>query len=148
MTFIAVAVYMLFINWKLTIVLLIFPFMFYITRVFGKRIRVSFRSVQSSAGDVSNQLQDSISGMRLIQSFKNEEFESRRFTERYQEIMTANLKSFRLRSMFGPIIDLLNNIGLVAVIVFGAWQVMEGEFTSRQTCTESLSVHVWFHLKS
>lgn len=76
---------------------------------------MSFRSVQSSAGDVSNQLQDSISGMRLIQSF---------------------------------IIDLLNNIGLVAVIVFGVWQVMEGEFTSRQTCTESLSVHVWFHLKS
>lgn len=129
-TFIAVAVYMLFINWKLTIVLLItFPFMFYITRVFGKRIRMSFRSVQSSAGDVSNQLQDSISGMRLIQSFTNEEFESRRFAERNQENMTANLKSVRLRSMFGPIIDLLNNIGLVAVIVFGAWQVMEGEFT-------------------
>ncbi|TFH60735.1 ABC transporter ATP-binding protein [Peribacillus frigoritolerans] len=65
---------MLFINWKLTIVLLItFPFMLYITRVFGKRIRMSFRSVQSSAGDVSNELQDSISGMRLIQSFKNEE---------------------------------------------------------------------------
>jgi subfamily B ATP-binding cassette protein MsbA len=85
--------------------------------------------VQSSAGDVSNQLQDSISGMRLIQSFTNEEFESRRFAERNQENMTANLKSVRLRSMFGPIIDLLNNIGLVAVIVFGAWQVMEGEFT-------------------
>ncbi|MFJ7992406.1 ABC transporter ATP-binding protein [Peribacillus frigoritolerans] len=78
-TFIAVAVYMLFINSKLTIVLLItFPFMLYITRVFGKRIRMSFRSVQSSAGDVSNQLQDSISGMRLIQSFTNEEFESLR----------------------------------------------------------------------
>jgi subfamily B ATP-binding cassette protein MsbA len=129
-TFIAVAVYMLFINWKLTIVLLFtFPFMFYITRAFGKRIRMSFRSVQSSAGDVSNQLQDSISGMRLIQSFTNEEFESRRFAERNQENMAANLKSVRLRSMFGPIIDLLNNIGLVAVIVFGAWQVMEGEFT-------------------
>ncbi|MFJ7508251.1 ABC transporter ATP-binding protein [Peribacillus simplex] len=127
-TFIAVAVYMLFINWKLTIVLLFtFPFMFYITRVFGKRIRMSFRSVQSSAGDVSNQLQDSISGMRLIQSFTNEEFESRRFAERNQENMAANIKS--VRSMFGPIIDLLNNIGLVAVIVFGAWQVMEGEFT-------------------
>lgn len=90
---------------------------------------MSFRSVQSSAGDVSNQLQDSISGMRLIQSFTNEEFESRRFAERNQENMTGNLKSVRLRSMFGPIIDLLNNIGLVAVIVFGAWQVMEGEFT-------------------
>ncbi|KRF64570.1 ABC transporter [Bacillus sp. Soil768D1] len=129
-TFVAVAVYMLFINWKLTIVLLFtFPFMFYITRVFGKRIRMSFRSVQSSAGDVSNQLQDSISGMRLIQSFTNEEFESKRFAERNHENMIANIKSVRLRSMFGPVIDLLNNIGLVAVIVFGAWQVMEGAFT-------------------
>ncbi|MCO0597581.1 ABC transporter ATP-binding protein/permease [Peribacillus butanolivorans] len=129
-TFVAVAVYMLFINWKLTIVLLFtFPFMFYITRVFGKRIRMSFRSVQSSAGDISNQLQDSISGMRLIQSFTNEEFESKRFAERNHENMVANIKSVRLRSMFGPVIDLLNNIGLVAVIVFGAWQVMEGAFT-------------------
>ncbi|MFU2015537.1 ABC transporter ATP-binding protein [Peribacillus butanolivorans] len=129
-TFVAVAVYMLFINWKLTIVLLFtFPFMFYITRVFGKRIRMSFRSVQSSAGDISNQLQDSISGMRLIQSFTNEEFESIRFAERNHENMVANIKSVRLRSMFGPVIDLLNNIGLVAVIVFGAWQVMEGAFT-------------------
>lgn len=129
-TFLAVAIYMLFINWKLTVVLLVtFPFMFYITRVFGKRIRLSFRSVQSSAGDVSNQLQDSLSGMRLIQSFSNETFESKRFAERNHENMVANIKSARLRSMFGPIIDLLNNLGLVAVIVFGAWQVMEGEFT-------------------
>ncbi|MGE6378964.1 ABC transporter ATP-binding protein [Peribacillus muralis] len=129
-TFLAVAVYMLFINWQLTAVLLVtFPFMFYITRVFGKRIRLSFRSVQSTAGDVSNQLQDSISGMRLIQSFTNEKFESARFAERNHENMVANIKSVRLRSMFSPIIDLLNNIGLVAVIVFGAWQVMEGKFT-------------------
>ncbi|MGE7602146.1 ABC transporter ATP-binding protein [Peribacillus sp. NPDC097675] len=129
-TFFAVAVYMLFINWKLTVVLLFtFPIMFYMTRVFGKRIRLSFRSVQSSAGEVSNQLQDSLSGMRLIQSFTNEEFESKRFADRNHENMVANIKSVRLRSMFGPLIDLMNNLGLVAVIVFGAWQVMQGEFT-------------------
>ncbi|MFJ7829807.1 ABC transporter ATP-binding protein [Peribacillus sp. NPDC097284] len=129
-TFFAIAIYMLFINWKLTVVLLItFPFMFYLTRVFGKRIRLSFRSVQSSAGDVSNQLQDSLSGIRLIQSFTNEEFESKRFADRNHENTVANIKSVRLRSMFGPLIDLMNNLGLIAVIVFGAWQVMQGEFT-------------------
>ncbi|MFS0600810.1 ABC transporter ATP-binding protein [Peribacillus frigoritolerans] len=85
---------------------------------------------KNRTGDIMSRLTNDVNLLqRLIQSFTNEEFESRRFAERNQENMTANLKSVRLRSMFGPIIDLLNNIGLVAVIVFGAWQVMEGEFT-------------------
>jgi ABC-type multidrug transport system fused ATPase/permease subunit len=129
-TFFAIAVYMLFINWKLTVVLLLtFPFMIYFTRSFGKKIRRSFRTVQDSVADVSNQLQDSISGIRLIQSFTNEEHESARFGEKNKENMSANLKSVRLRALLGPIIDLFNNIGLIAVIVIGAWQVMNGHFT-------------------
>lgn len=129
-TFFAVAAYMLFINWKLTVILLLtFPFMIYFTRSFGKKIRTSFRVVQDSVADVSNQLQDSLSGMRLIHSFTNEEHETKQFSERNKENMTANLKSLKYRALLGPIIDFLNNIGLIIVIIFGAWQVMNGHFT-------------------
>lgn len=130
LTFFAVAAYMLYFNWKMTVILLLtFPLMIYITRVFGGKIRKSFRGVQETAGEVSNQLQDSLSGMRVIQTFTNEEYESSRFRLKNEENMEASLKSLRLRASLSPIIDFLNNLGLAAVIVIGAWQVMNGSFT-------------------
>lgn len=129
--FIAIASYMLYINWKLTaIVLLTFPFMFATTRVFGKRMRRSYRNVQQSIAEVSNHLQDTFSGIRLVKSFANENFEAERFYERSKQNMDANLSAVRLRAVYEPVIDGLNYLGFAAVLGYGAWSAMtDGSFT-------------------
>ncbi|RJE89065.1 ABC transporter ATP-binding protein [Paenibacillus sp. 1011MAR3C5] len=129
-TFTAIAAYMMFIDWKLTLMLLAtFPFMILTTRVFGKRIRTSFRKVQESLADVSDHLQNTLTGIRMIKSFTAEEYESERFSERTQRNMDANVQVTRLRAAYEPIIDFINFIGLAIVLVFGAWLAMKGSMT-------------------
>lgn len=129
-TFTAIAIYMMFIDWKLTIMLLAtFPFMIMTTRVFGKRIRTSFRKVQESLADVSDHLQNTLTGIRMIKSFTAEEYESERFSERTQRNMDANVQVTRLRAAYEPIIDFINFVGLAIVLVFGAWLAMRGSMT-------------------
>ncbi|TMV48083.1 ABC transporter ATP-binding protein [Paenibacillus mesophilus] len=129
-TFTAIALYMLYVDWQLTLLMLAtFPLMILTTRKFSGRFRTSFKTVQQSVAEVSNHLQDTLSGIRVIKSFANEDYESGRFAERSETNMKANLRTVRLRAIYEPIIDLLNYLGMVAVLVFGAWQTMRGELT-------------------
>ncbi|MEK3882803.1 ABC transporter ATP-binding protein [Paenibacillus sp. PL2-23] len=129
-TFAAIAIYMLVIDWKLTVLLLAtFPFMIWTTRLFGKRIRSSFRKVQESLADVSDHLQTTLTGIRLVKSFTAEDYEAERFNERTQRNMDANVQVVRLRAMYEPIIDSINFLGLAIVLVFGAWLVMKDAMT-------------------
>ncbi|MGG1598976.1 ABC transporter ATP-binding protein [Paenibacillus naphthalenovorans] len=129
-TFTAIAVYMLWIDWRLTLLLLaIFPVMILTTKLFGKRIRASFRKVQESIADVSDHLQNTLTGIRLIKSFTAENYESERFSHRTRENMDANIQVVRLRAAYEPIIDFLNFTGLAIVLVFGAWLSMKGQMT-------------------
>lgn len=128
--FTSIAVYMLWIDWKLTLLLLAtFPFMILTTRLFGKRMRASFRKVQESVADVSDHLQNALTGIRLIKSFTAEGYESGRFSERTQKNMDANIQVVRLRAAYEPIIDFLNFLGLAIVLVFGAWLAMKDQMT-------------------
>ncbi|GFN33530.1 ABC transporter ATP-binding protein [Paenibacillus xylaniclasticus] len=129
-TFIAITVYMLFLDWRLTVLLLLtFPLMIVTTRLFGKRMRKSFRTVQDSVAEVSDHLQNTLSGIRLIKSFATESLESDRFSDRSKRNMEANIQVVKLRAVYEPIIDLLNYLGLAIVLVFGAWLTMKGNMS-------------------
>lgn len=129
-TFVAIAFYMLYVDWQLTLLMLAtFPIMMVTTRKFSKRIRSTFKTVQQSVAEVSNHLQDTLSGIRVIKSFASESYETERFSERSGNNMKANLRAARLRSIYEPVIDLLNYTGMAAVLLFGAYQVMRGRLT-------------------
>ncbi|MFD0961500.1 ABC transporter ATP-binding protein [Paenibacillus chungangensis] len=129
-TFVAIAAYMLWVDWRLTLLLLAtFPVMFFITRLFGRSIRSAFRKVQQSVADVSDHLQITLTGIRMIKSFTAEGYESERFTERTQRNREANVRAARLRAAYEPIIDFIIYVGLAIVVVFGAWLTMREELT-------------------
>ncbi|WP_127529618.1 ABC transporter ATP-binding protein [Paenibacillus kobensis] len=129
-TFTAITVYMLFLDWRLTLLLLLtFPLMILTTRLFSKRMRKSFRTVQDSVAEVSDHLQNTLSGIRLIKSFATESLESDRFAGRSKRNMEANIQVVKLRAVYEPIIDLLNYLGLAIVLVFGAWLTMHGSMS-------------------
>jgi subfamily B ATP-binding cassette protein MsbA len=129
-TFIAISAFMLYTNWQLTLLLMItFPLMFLTTKFFSKRMRAKFKVVQQSVAEVSNHLQDTLSGIRLIKTFSSEDYENGRFSEKSQSNMMANLDAAKLRATYEPIIDFLNYLGMAIVLVFGAWQVMQNELT-------------------
>ncbi|QAY68561.1 ABC transporter ATP-binding protein [Paenibacillus protaetiae] len=129
-TFILVAAYMLWIDWELTVIILAtFPIMFIVTRYFSKRLRLSFKRVQETVGEVSNHLQDTLSSIRLIKWFSSEDYEGERFAVKSRDNMNANIGTVKLRAVYEPLIDLLSYAGLAAVLLFGAMRTMDGALT-------------------
>lgn len=129
-TFLVILTYLFYADWQLTLMLLVtFPPMVYATQRFGNRIRGAYRDVQVEAANVNNHLQDTISSIKVIKSFATESYETKRFSKRNRRSMEANIRAVRLWSVFFPVIDLLNHLGLAVVLVFGARQVMVGRLT-------------------
>lgn len=129
-TFVAVAAYMMWMDWQLTLVVLAtFPLMIVTTRFFTKRIRAAFKKIQESVAEVTNHLQDTLSSIRLMKSFSTEEYETERFSVRSRNNMSANIAAVKLRSVYEPIIDLLIFAGLAVVLILGAKGTMDGNLT-------------------
>ncbi|GLI04380.1 LuxR family transcriptional regulator [Paenibacillus tyrfis] len=129
-TFIAVCGYLLYVDWELALLLMsTFPFLFYTSRFFSGRIKSAYRTVRQSSAELSNHLQDTLSGIRMIKSFANEHEEAQRFAGWSEQNRTATVAASRLSALFSPIIDVLNSIGMVFVLLFGAWQAMRGRLT-------------------
>ncbi|WP_103104846.1 ABC transporter ATP-binding protein [Brevibacillus reuszeri] len=126
-TFFAIAIYMLYVNPQLTLLMLCtFPLLFFFTRKVGKRMRSSFRAVQESSADVNNHLVENLSSVRLMKAYATEPYEAQQFQQRSIRNMQASLTATRISAMFSPAIDLLNYIGMAVVLLFGAWQAMSG----------------------
>ncbi|NEN84814.1 ABC transporter ATP-binding protein [Paenibacillus elgii] len=129
-TFIAVCGYLLYVDWELALLLMgTFPFLFYTSRFFSRRIKSAYRTVRQSSAELSNHLQDTLSGIRMIKSFANEHEEAQRFAGWSEQNRNATVAASRLSALFSPIIDVLNSIGMALVLLFGAWQVMRGRLT-------------------
>lgn len=128
--FIAISTYMFYVNWQLaTLILLTFPLLFVLTRYFAKRIRTAYWRVQGSLAEMNNHLQDTFSGIRLVKSFAMERYEEGRFSERNETNKQANINAAKNFSLFGPLVNFVNYLGMAIVVVFGAWQTIGGDMT-------------------
>ncbi|QDI91690.1 ABC transporter ATP-binding protein [Salicibibacter halophilus] len=128
--FIAISTYMFYVNWQLaTLILLTFPLLFVLTRYFAKRIRTAYWRVQGSLAEMNNHLQDTFSGIRLVKSFAMERYEEGRFSERNETNRQANINAAKNFSLFGPLVNFVNYLGMAIVVVFGAWQTIGGDMT-------------------
>ncbi|NEO17000.1 MULTISPECIES: ABC transporter transmembrane domain-containing protein [unclassified Moorena] len=128
--FIVVLIYILVSNWLLAIMIAItWPFIIYILQFSQKRLQKIYQSVNDQADLISNHLQDTISNIKIIKSFGNEQYEIDRFTEFSRNYREENLKATRFWSIFVPIINTLNELGNLLTLVFGAWGVMVSHLT-------------------
>jgi subfamily B ATP-binding cassette protein MsbA len=129
-TFVAIAIYMFYADWELALLLMVtFPIMAWQTRRFGTRIRSQYKTVQESIAGVTDHLQDTLSSIKLIKSYSNEQYETDRFSERNEKNRDANIGAVKLYSTYTPVIDFLNYLGMTIVVVFGAYQAIRGRIT-------------------
>lgn len=133
LTFFVVAGYMFYANWQLATALMVtFPLMIAFTQIFRKYVRGAYKKVQESIAAVSNQLQDTLSGIRLVKAFAREEHETEKFNLQNEHNMNTTITATRYSSMYLPAIELFNTIGLLVVVGFGAWQIMQDNLTVGQ----------------
>jgi len=129
-TFIAICGYLLYVDWELALLLMsTFPFLYFTSRSFSQRIKTAYRKVRHTSAELSNHLQDTLSGIRMIKTFATEPDEMQRFAKWSEKTRAETVVASRLSGMFAPIIDLLNYIGMIIVLLFGAWQAMSGRLS-------------------
>ena len=105
---IASIAYILIIDWKLALLsLVIAPFAFALTFTMGKRIRaVSLKSREDTA-TLNDQLQQSITGMRIIKAFGTEKLEAQRFQKGAVRLFRSNVKAAAILVLNSPVMEFL-----------------------------------------
>ena len=122
--FVVVFTYIIFSNWLLAIALIV-----YLLQFSQRKLEIIFQYANQKADLLSNHLQDTIANIKIIKSFGNESYEIKRFAEFSHHDMEANLQATWFWSIFVPIINILNQLGNLIVLVFGAWEVMVNRLT-------------------
>ena len=111
--------YMLTLNWKLTLLLLITtPFIALIVYVAGRRLRKLAKRIQTAMGDVTHLASEAVDGNLEIKSFNAEKYEKDRFLAANASNKNQNLKLEATSNLATPIIQLLVSVSLSIVAYF------------------------------
>lgn len=95
----------------------------------GRFSRTAYRRTLSSLSGLTAKMQESLSGMKVIKSFVQEEKNAKEFEEIQKKNVDANIKAIRISSSYQPIIINMRIIGTALILWFGALMVVSGEIT-------------------
>jgi ATP-binding cassette subfamily B protein len=111
---------MLFMNWRLALLTFTtLPFLWFLATKFRFRMQLAYHQVRRKIATVNANLQESISGIRVAQSFTREDRNMQRFDNTNAENMQANMQAAQLNSLFGPLVDLVGAVGTCMVLWYG-----------------------------
>lgn len=117
-------------NWRLTLVTLIaVPVTVVSMWYLGKHMRSAYRHVQQELARVNAGVEQSVSGMRVVQSLSRESFTIEQFQELSLRNMKANLRVSLLFAAVFPTMTITNTLGTVLVLGYGGVLVAQGTIT-------------------
>lgn len=130
LTLIGIAIMMLILDWRLTLVsFLVLPLIGLSTFLFRKYSRDAYRDVRTRVAKINAFLSEHISGMRLVQIFNQEAVKSDAFDADNTELKNANMRQILIFAIFRPSMYLIYIIGLAVVMGYGGYRVIEGLMT-------------------
>ncbi|GMQ30415.1 ABC transporter ATP-binding protein [Algoriphagus confluentis] len=116
---------MFYIDWKLTLVsLCTLPLMIISTYIFKEKIKVTFNDVRNAVSNLNSFLQEHITGMNIVQIFNREEREFEKFKEINREHRTAHIRSVLYYSVYFPVAEIIQAMGIGLVVWYGAVGVL------------------------
>jgi len=111
------------------LVLLPVPVLAISLRLFNTRIRPVYRRVRARLGDINAELQDSLSGIQVIQSFVQEEQALARFRNESENYYRARVQGIRYWATFFPAMRFVAAMGTVIVLAAGSVMAVQGSLT-------------------
>jgi ATP-binding cassette, subfamily B, multidrug efflux pump len=106
-----------------------FPILIVITRRFSKSMFSLTRENQAAIGQMSDRVQASLAGMRVVKSFNLEKAELASFQEINRRYLDRSLALARLRGSMGPMMQSLSAVGVVVIFIYGGHLVLTHEIT-------------------
>jgi ATP-binding cassette, subfamily B, bacterial len=124
LNFIGAFIILININLQLTlIVFLILPIMAVFVYHFNKRMYAALRISANRIGDVNAQVEDTLAGIRVVQSFSNEEIEKRKFAHANDRFVQSRRYGYKSEGYFTAVIIGFTQLMIVAAIIFGGVRI-------------------------
>ncbi|MFQ5843295.1 MAG: ABC transporter ATP-binding protein, partial [Thermodesulfobacteriota bacterium] len=123
-------VFMILIDPKLTLFAIIpMPFIALVTTRFSRLVHHRFASVQDSFSKLTEQVRESLAGIRVVKAFAQEGHEKGKLSHIGEEYVGKNLQLIKVWGIFFPLIMLLANLGTVIVLWLGGMETILGTIT-------------------
>jgi ATP-binding cassette, subfamily B, bacterial MsbA len=123
-------------DWKLAAVsLTVLPFVLLPTSRIGRLIRTTSRRAQDDLADMTQILQETISGNRVVKAFGMERFEIGRFQDAASRLFRSNLSYVRQQAVASPLIEIFGAVTIVALLSYVRDQVKAEQMTPGQFTT-------------
>lgn len=130
MTIMVICQMMYYVNVKLTLLAIIPMFLILFGEIYyGKIIRVRFKERQESVSNLTDYVQESFSGVRVIKAFVRERAQLREFTKANQDTMNKNLKIAKLQSVVMPLLDVIIGVSSLITLIYGGYLALIGDIT-------------------
>jgi len=119
------------INWKMALgSIVLLPMVVWPVRTLGKRIRRSSEKIQAGLGDLSQILEETISGNRVVKAFGMEDFEIGKFRDSARRLLRENMRWIRSVVFTSPTMDLLGAVVIVLLLMYARVQIKMGAMTA------------------
>ena len=99
---------------------------------YGKVMHKRFREKQAAFSTLTDQVQESISGIRVIKAFVQERKELQAFARTTEAAKEKNLRVVRLHALMMPVMDIIIGLSSLATLIYGGYLAIHGEITVGQ----------------
>ena len=120
LTFVGAIAFLFILDWRLALATLtIMPFLIGATLMFRSRSAVAYAQVRNKIGDVSARLQESLSGMRVIQAFRREQTDYDQLALANAAYRDVNYRTVVQSGLYFPFVEFMSAAAVVIVLWYG-----------------------------
>lgn len=130
LTIIGLLAWLLYLNWKLTLIaLVITPMIALITRLISRRLRSLNREAQRGMGDITHVLEETINCQKVIKVFGGQDYETTRFYDAINKMRRYNMKLAVAAGLNVPVVQIFAAIALATIVYLATLQSAANETT-------------------
>lgn len=124
------AIVLLVMNWRLALLIMItLPLLVHRAYHYGRLFRPLSFQIQDQLGQLTTQLEQNLRGARIVKAFAQETAEMQRFERENHQWFALSEQSVRVQAANTPLLDLIANLGTVAILGYGGWLVINRGLT-------------------
>lgn len=137
-------IFLFLINWRLAIPLLVLVvFMLFFSYGQNKKMQATFMDNRRKIGDVNSSLQDTLAGIRVVQSFANEEIEREKFKKSNQGFLISKDANYKCMGSFMSGNLFFQGMMYLVTLVFGGWLIAHGKMEAADLAMYALYIGIF-----
>jgi ATP-binding cassette subfamily B multidrug efflux pump len=136
---------MLWVNWKVALVVMIsIPLLLVATGVFKNAIKATFQDVRTQVARLNAFVQEHITGMKIVQIFNREAKEMSHFEKINASHRDANIRSVFAYSVFFPVVEILSALSLALLVWYGGIKMFSGDINYGEVTFFVMLIYMMF----